>query len=133
MQHAKKNELRPHLHKDWKSPPDSDASFVAAMEDVLDVYHRPYTPDYPAVCLDESSKPLVIHYTPKHGSGLNIAEIELSALKRPCLADRIPALERMVIATSAWEHDRNHRGAKVKWPFYIDDARMKLRRLYPTF
>jgi hypothetical protein len=206
------------------------------MEDVLDVYHRPYTPDYPVVCMDESSKQLIgevkvpiasapghpklvddeyvrngvaeifmeieplagrrhvaltehrtridwakhikgmleeryptakkvvlvmdnlnthsvtslyqafppevarrltnrleIHYTPKHGSWLNIAEIELSALKRQCLADRIPAFERMVAATAAWERDRNNRGAKVKWQFSTNDARMKLRKLYPTF
>jgi hypothetical protein len=205
------------------------------MEDVLDVYHRPYSPEYPVVCMDESSKQLIgevrtpipsapghpklvddeyvrngvaeifmeieplagrrpvaltehrtridwanpikamleerypdakkvvlvmdnlnthsitslyqafppevawclanrleIHYTPKHGSWLNIAEIELSALKRQCLADRIPVLELMVAATSAWEHDRNNRGAKVKWQFSTDDARIKLRRLYPT-
>ena len=59
VQHAKKNELRPHLRKYWKIPPDGDAGFVAAMEDVLDVYHRPYTPDYPVVYMDESSKQLI--------------------------------------------------------------------------
>ncbi|GHU15922.1 transposase [Betaproteobacteria bacterium] len=205
------------------------------MEDVLDVYHRPYTSDYPVVCMDESSKQLIgevrtpiscapghpelvedeyirhgvaeifmaveplagrrhvaitehrtrvdwanfvkgmledhyptakkvalvmdnlnthsiaslyqafspevarrlanrleIHHTPKHGSWLNIAEIELSALKRQCLADRIPTFELMAAATAAWEHDRNNRGAKVKWQFSTDDARIKLRRLYPN-
>jgi hypothetical protein len=66
---------------------------------------------------------------PKHESWLNITEIELSALKRQCLTDRILALERMVSATYAWEHDRNNRVAKVKWQFFTDDARMKLRRL----
>jgi hypothetical protein len=75
---------------------------------------------------------LEIHHTPKHGSWLNIAEIELSALKRQCLADRIPTFELMAAATAAWECDRNNRGAKVKWQFSTDNARIKLRRLYPT-
>jgi hypothetical protein len=190
------------------------------MEDVLDVYQRPYDRDYPVVCMDESSKQLVgevagpvpaapghpklvddeyvrngvaeifmeveplagrrhveiterrtridwanqvramledrypdaikvvlvmdnlnthsvaslyqafapdlarrlanrleIHYTPKHGSWLNVAEIELSCLKRQCLADRIPTLERMTAETSAWELGRNNKSTKVNWQF----------------
>jgi len=76
---------------------------------------------------------LEIHYTPKHGSWLNVAEIELSCLKRQCLADRIPTLERMTAETSACELGRNNKGAKVNWQFTTDDARQKLKRLYPTF
>lgn len=236
VQSVKKNELRPHLSKYWKIPPDGNAEFVAAMEDVLDVYQRPYDRDYPVVCMDESSKQLVgevagpvpaapghpklvddeyvrngvaeifmeveplagrrhveiterrtridwanqvramledrypdaikvvlvmdnlnthsvaslyqafapdlarrlanrleIHYTPKHGSWLNVAEIELSCLKRQCLADRIPTLERMTAETSAWELGRNNKSTKVNWQFTTHDARQKLKRLYPTF
>lgn len=198
MQNFKKNELKPHLSKYWKIPPDQNASFVAAMEDVLEVYARPYDSKFPVVCMDESSIQLIgevshsipatpghpklvddeyvrngvasiflevealggkravkitdtrtrvdwayfikemleerypqaqkvvlvmdnlnthniaslytafppeearslaerleIHHTPKHGSWLNIAEIELSVLKRQCLAGRIADIETM--------------------------------------
>ncbi len=59
MQHIKKNELKPHLSKYWKIPPDQNASFVAAMEDVLDVYAGPYDKDFPVICMDESSIQLI--------------------------------------------------------------------------
>jgi hypothetical protein len=204
------------------------------MEDVLDVYHRPYNPDYPVICMDESCKQLIgevrdpipaapghpvlvddeyirngvaeifleveplggkrhvkitehrkkvdwavfikemldtrypnaekvvlvmdnlnthstsslyeafppqearrlaqrleIHYTPKHGSWLNIAEIELSVLKSQCLDRRIPEIEKMKKEISSWETDRNNRQAKVNWQFTTADARIKLKRLYP--
>jgi len=206
------------------------------MEDVLEVYHRPYDPVFPVVCMDESSKQLVgevtapipaapghpqlqdneyvrkgvaeifmeveplagrrhvavterrtridwanhirdmldvrypeaeqivlvmdnlnthsvaslyatfppaealrmarrleIHYTPKHGSWLNIAEIELSVLKRQCLAERIPEMETMRREVNAWNQARNTRQSKVNWQFTTDDARVKLKRLYPKF
>ena len=74
---------------------------------------------------------LEIHYTPKHGSWLNIAEIELSVLKRQCLAGRIPCIEQMRDEVHAWNIDRNNRQANVDWQFRTDDARIKLKRLYP--
>lgn len=204
------------------------------MEDVIEVYHRPYDPAYPVVCMDESSKQLIgevtapipvapghaklqddeyvrngvaeifmeveplagkrhveiterrtmidwarntrdmltlrypeakkvvlvmdnlnthgiaslyeafppeearqlaerleIHHTPKHGSWLNIAEIELSVLKRQCLADRIPSMELMRSQTRAWNDERNEKNISVKWQFFTADARIKLQRLYP--
>lgn len=210
--------------------------FVARMEDVLEVYHRPYDPCFPVVCFDESSKQLIgevsqpipmapghpvlvddeyvrngvaeilleveplagrrhvaitehrtrndwahyikemldkrypdatkvvlvmdnlnthdtaslyetfspeealrlaqrleIHLTPKHGSWLNIAEIELSVLKRQCLPDRIPEMDQMITMVSFWEDDRNTKMNKVDWQFTSDDARIKLKRLYPRF
>jgi len=55
----KKNECKPHLRKYWKIPPKESAAFVAAMEDVLEVYHMPYDPSYPVVCMDESCKQLI--------------------------------------------------------------------------
>jgi hypothetical protein len=230
----KKIEFKPHLSKYWKIPPDKNASFVAAMEDVLEVYARPYDPVFPVVCMDESSIQLIgevqdpipaapghpelmddeyvrngvasifleveplggkrqvkiterrtridwahfikemleerypdatkvvlvmdnlnthntaslytafspgearrlverleIHYTPKHGSWLNIAEIELSVLKRQCLAGRIPYIEQMRDEVHAWNVDRNNRQANVDWQFRTKDARIKLKRLYP--
>ncbi|MDR2819463.1 MAG: hypothetical protein LBB60_02905, partial [Desulfovibrio sp.] len=55
----KKNELQPHRKKYWKIPPKGNAAFVACMEDVPEVYHRPYTSDFPMICMDESNKQLV--------------------------------------------------------------------------
>jgi len=208
MQYFKKNDLKPHLSKYWKIPPDQNASFVAAMEDVLEVYVRPHDRNFPVVCMDESSVQLIgevyapipaapdhsklkddeyvrkgvasifmeveplggkrkvkiterriridwahfikemleeryanaekvvlvmdnlnthntaslysafppeeakclterleIHYTPKHGSWLDIAEIELSVLKRQCLAGRIDCIDKMRNEVAAWNTD----------------------------
>jgi DDE superfamily endonuclease len=74
---------------------------------------------------------LEIHYTPKHGSWLNIAEIELSALNSQCLNRRIPNIELMRAEIAAWENDRNNRAASIDWRFTTADARIKLKRLYP--
>jgi hypothetical protein len=234
VRHIKKNELQPHRSKYWKIPPDQNAAFAAAMEDVLEVYKRPYNPQFPVICMDESSKQLIgeviapiplgpghpvlrddeyvrngvaeifleveplagkrhvkvterrtrldwahfikemlderypqaekvvlvldnlnthaisslhatftppearrlaqrleLHHTPKHGSWLNIAEIELSVFKRQCLPERIPQIEQMQIKTMAWEHERNEKQVKVDWQFTTDEARIKLKRLYP--
>lgn len=74
---------------------------------------------------------LEIHYTPKHGSWLNIAEIELSVYKRQCIAGRIPTFEQMEAMTKRWNEDRNSAQTKVDWQFTTSDARTKLKRLYP--
>lgn len=74
---------------------------------------------------------LEIHHTPKHGSWLNIAEIELSVLKSQCLDRRIPTLEKMRAEAEAWEHDRNNHQSKINWQFTTADARIKLKNLYP--
>jgi hypothetical protein len=74
---------------------------------------------------------LEIHHTPKHGSWLNIAEIELSALAGQCLHRRIPDLASMRREVAAWQRHRNHRGAPINWRFTTKDARIKLIRLYP--
>ena len=219
----------------WCIPPEKDAEFVAQMEDVLDVYERPYDPDRPVVCLDESNKQLIgeviepipmapgqperfdheytrngtanlfmiaeplagwrhvevtdrrtavdfavvvaalveevypeaekvvlvmdnlnthkieslykafeperarriverleIHHTPKHGSWLNMAEIELSVLAGQCLDQRIESKEDLKRHVAAWEEARNARGVGIKWQFTTADARIKLRRLYPA-
>jgi hypothetical protein len=223
------------LRKQWCIPPKANAEFVCAMEDVLDVYHRPYDEKRPVVALDESSKQLVgeavqplppepgqperfdyeyvrngtanlfmlseplagwrhvmvtdrrtmkdfaevvrwlaedvypdaekvvlvmdnlnthklaslyeafspkqarriaerieVHYTPKHGSWLNVAEIELSVLSRQCLDRRIESEEELLKQLEPWEVVRNDRAIGVKWRFTTADARIKLRRLYPA-
>jgi hypothetical protein len=75
---------------------------------------------------------LEIHYTPKHGSWLNVAEMELSVLARQCLDRRIPDLEALRRQVAAWVATRNAAVAKVDWQFTTADARVKLKRLYPT-
>jgi hypothetical protein len=75
---------------------------------------------------------LEIHYTPKHGSWLNMAEIELSILGRQCLNRRLPDAETLQQEGSAWEAERNARAAKMEWRFTAEDARIKLKHLYPT-
>lgn len=214
-------------------PPEHNAAFVQAMEDVLEVYHRPYDPARPVVCLDETSKQLLehtripvaakqgtparvddeykrcgtanifaavepltgkccvevtehrtavdmahflrrvsdemhrraavivlvmdnlnihglsclyeafdpaearrlverfeVHHTPKHGSWLNVAEIFLSTMSLQCLEQRIGSLAKLQSTVAAWWSSRS--GAKVNWRFTTADARIKLRRLYPS-
>jgi transposase len=216
-------------------PPKENAEFVAAMEDVLEVYRRPYDSQRPVVCLDEQSKQLVketrptipakpgrnqrmdyeyerngtanlfmrfeplagrrrvkvtdqrtkvdfahairdmvdedypeaivivlvmdnlnthkpaalyeafepaearrlikkleIHYTPKHGSWLNMAETELSVMTKQCLDRRIPDVATLRREIAAWERQRNKSRSKINWQFTTHDARIKLRKLYPS-
>jgi transposase len=216
-------------------PPKENAEFVAAMEDVLEVYRRPYNSQRPVVCLDEQSKQLVketrpiipakpgrnqrldyeyerngtanlfmrfeplggrrrvkvtdqrtkvdfahviremvdedypeakvivlvmdnlnthkpaslyeafepaearrliekleIHYTPKHGSWLNMAETELSIVTKQCLDRRIPDVTTLRREITAWERLRNKAKSKINWQFTTHDARIKLRKLYPS-
>jgi hypothetical protein len=223
------------LKAQWCIPPKQSSEFVWRMEDVLDVYCRPYDPRFPQVCMDETSKHLLgevrppelvipghpahldneyerlgtanlflfceplrgwrqvrvterrtkvdwalavrelvdvhypnadrivlvmdnlnthtpaslyeafdpaeakrladkleIHPTPKHGSWLNIAEIELSVLARQCLDRRIDSRARLMQETAAWEAERNASQRGVDWRFTTADARVKLKRLYPS-
>lgn len=72
-------------------------------------------------------------YTPKHGSWLNMAEIELNVLIRQCLSRRMESPGQMSSEVNAWQAQRNTMGAKIDWQFTTDNARTKLKRLYPTF
>jgi hypothetical protein len=232
---AKKNELKPWLSKQWCIPPQHNAEFVWKMEDVLEVYKRPYDPQHPVVCVDEASKQLIgevqtpvpaapgqvahydyeyvrngvanifmvfeplagqrdvevtdrrtkkdyaqclrqisddmypnaqkivlvqdnlnthspaslyeafapteakrltdrfeFHYTPKHGSWLNMAEIELGILSRQCLSRRIDHVDNLRREVQAWQTARDAAQTKTNWQFTTTDARSKLRRLYPS-
>ena len=71
-------------------------------------------------------------YTPKHGSWLNMAEIELNVLTRQCLNRRIAQISEVKTEVVAWQNHRNNQNAKINWQFSIKNARIKLRRLYPT-
>lgn len=76
---------------------------------------------------------LEIHHTPKHGSWLNMAETELSVLSRQCLDRRIESQEEMAREVAHWEKERNEAGMRINWRFTTADARIKLKRLYPSF
>jgi len=217
-------------------PPDASAGFVAAMEDVLETYQKPRNPDRPLVCLDETSKQLIVetrtpipakpgkparhdyeyerngvanlfmmfaplegwrrvkvtdrhaaadygqvlkelsdvhfpsaekivlvqdnlsthtaaslyatfpaaearrlakrfewHYTPKHGSWLDMAESELGVLSSQCLSRRIPDKQTLQTEVAAWQDYRNKHHTNPDWQFTTADARVKLKRLYPHF
>lgn len=79
------------------------------------------------------AKKLEIHHTPKHGSWLNMAELELSVLARQCFAQRLPDQPAMKAAVTAWADRRNAAIHTIDWQFTTADARVKLRRLYPVF
>lgn len=226
--------MKPHKRLCWVIPPEQNADFVCQMEQLLTVYKRPYDPDYPVICLDETTKQLVsevrhpiltsegvtlyddeyhregvcdiymiseplagqrfvsvedshnrliwaklvadmvenqyaeatqitlvqdnlsahkpsamyelfeptrakaildkleIIYTPKHGSWLNMAEIELSLLSRQCTNQRIASKDDLITQTALWQTQRNALEATIDWQFTTDDARIKLKRLYPS-
>lgn len=226
--------MKPHKRLCWVIPPEQNADFVCQMEQVLDVYKRPYDPNQPVICLDESPKQLVSEirqpivtsdgvtlydyeykregacdiymvseplagrrsvsvqdchnrlvwgtivadvvenqypaaekitlvqdnlsahkpyamyelfeperakaildkiefvYTPKHGSWLNMAEIELSVLSRQCTHQRFASKEKLADEIALWETQRNALEATIDWQFTTADARVKLKRLYPT-
>ena len=75
---------------------------------------------------------LEVHHTPKHGSWLNMAETELSVLSGQCLDRRIGETEELRLEVTAWEHSRNTATSRVDWQFTTADARVKLKRLYPS-
>ncbi len=193
-----KNVVKPWLVEQWCLAPTADPAFASHMEDVLDVYQRPYAAAYPVICLDETSPRLAlhhgwrpvdtprlrrvhqsagrravqypdaeklalvmdqlkihttaslyaafpateahrlvskleIHHTPKHGSWLTMAELELSVLARQCLAQRLPDQDAMAEANTAWADRRNAAIHTIDWQFTTADARITLRRRYPEF
>ena len=88
---------------------------------------------FPASEARRIARKLEIHYTPKHGSWLDIAEIELNVMTRQCLSQRISDIEKLRQELSAWEQDRNGHAACIQWQFTTDKARTKLVSLYPKF
>lgn len=110
-----------------------DAEKVVLVMDNLNT-HTPAS-FYKAFPPDEArrlTERLEIHYTPKHGSWLNMAEIELSILGRQCLNRRIPDEKTMVEEVEEWQNDRNNDARPMSWRFTTQDARVKLEKLYPT-
>jgi DDE superfamily endonuclease len=87
---------------------------------------------FPAAEARRLAQKLEIHYTPKHGSWLNVAEIELSVLSRQCLDRRLPDLQTLEREVAAWQQRRNTAGGRIDWQFTTADARIKLKHLYPA-
>lgn len=113
--------------------PYARASSVVLVMDQLNTHST--ASFYEAFSPDEARRlaaKLEIHYTPKHGSWLNMAEIELSALGRQCLDRRIPEKKMMEKQVRAWTNKRNKTGTRVNWRFTTKDARIRLRKLYPS-
>ena len=110
-----------------------DAEIIVLVQDNLNT-HSPASL-YEAFEPSEArrlTKRFEVHYTPKHGSWLDMAEIELGVLGRQCLARRIDNVDDLRGEVRAWTTDRNAAGTKVNWQFTTADARIKLRRLYPS-
>lgn len=88
---------------------------------------------FPPVEAKRLADKVEIHHTPKHGSWLNMAELELSVLQRQCLRQRLPDRDVLQREVTAWAHRRNAHTQCTNWQFTTTDARIKLRRLYPAF
>ena len=110
-----------------------DAELVVLVMDNLNT-HTPASlyEAFPPAEAKRIADRLEIHYTPKHGSWLDMAEIELGILERQCLDRRITDIEELRREVAAWESARNAKEAKVNWRFTTDDARIKLKKLYPS-
>lgn len=95
--------------------------------------HSPYAlyERYPPAEAQRIAQKLEWHYTPEHGSWLNMAEIELSALSRQCLSRRMNSQQIVASETAIWQRERDQAQTKVDWQFTTADARIKLKRLYP--
>lgn len=107
------------------------AEVIVEVQDNLNTHHASsFYENLPAAEAFALTKRFEFHYTPRHGSWLNMAELELSALARQCLARRIPDIETLSSQLEAAVKERNEANAKVKWQFTVDGAREKLARHY---
>jgi hypothetical protein len=111
-----------------------DAAKIVLVQDNLST-HTPASlyAAFPAAEARRLTERFEWHYTPKHGSWLDMAESELGVLASQCLDRRIPNKETLIKEVAAWQDNRNKHHAKADWQFKTDDARVKLKRLYPQF
>ena len=110
-----------------------DAELVVLVMDNLNTYTPASLYEaFPPAEAKRIADRLEIHYTPKHGSWLDMAEIELGILERQCLDRRIGDIEKLRREVAAWESARDAKEAKVNWRFTTNDARIKLKKLYPS-
>lgn len=109
-----------------------DAEKIILIMDILNT-HKPASlyKKYPPEEARRIIKKLELHYTPKHGSWLDIAEIELNVMTRQCLSRRIDSIDILRSELAIWETERNNNQAVVNWQFHTKDARIKLASLYP--
>jgi len=118
--------------KDLVDVLDPDAEKIVLVVDNLNIHHPAAL--YERFPPDEArrlAEKIEWHYTPEHASWLNIAECELSVLRRQCLRSRLPDIETVVKGVVAWETERNLGQKRIDWRFTNDEARLKLKRLYP--
>ncbi len=123
-----------HCMKDLVDVFFPDAEVVRVVQDNLNTHklaalYKAFEPAEARRILER----LEFHFTPKHGSWLNMAEIELNVVGSQCLDRRIAEKEILVAEVAAWERHRNQSACTVNWQFTTDDARIKLRKLYPSF
>ncbi len=114
-----------------KSPYTMPSARYPSLNSPTDFADEPYKAFEPPVARALLNK-LEFKYTPKHGSWLNIAECEFSVLTRQCFDRRLPDMETVEQEVKAWTEMRNQAGATVNWRFTTQDARIKLKQLYPT-
>jgi hypothetical protein len=122
-----------HLLRDVADKHFPDAARIALVQDNLST-HKPASlyQAFPAPEARRLVERFEWHYTPKHGSWLDMAEAELSVLSGQCLDRRIPDKQTLIEEVAAWENDRNTNHANADWQFTTADARVKLKRLYPA-
>jgi hypothetical protein len=137
--------MKPWRSQGWCIPPEGNAEFVAAVdfpdaEKILLVMDNLNThtagslyATFPPAEAKRIRDKLEIHYTPKHGSWLNMAEIEINVPVNHGLSKRVPAMEQMKKEVKAWNIMRNKAANKINWRFTAENARIKLHRLYPLF
>jgi transposase len=110
----------------------ADAEGIVLVTDNLNTHHEGAL--YELLCPEQArriAKRIEWHYTPEHGSWLNMAECELSVLIRQCLNRRLPLMEVVAEQAALWQQERNNHQATINWQFTTKDARVKLKRLYP--
>lgn len=122
-----------HVVRDLLEVRHPDAETVVLVMDQLNTHgaaslYEAFPPEEACALVER----LEIHHTPKHGSWLTMAEIELSVLERQCLAERMQSREYLQQQVAAWEEERNRQEVRVDWRFTTADARIQLKRLYPT-
>jgi hypothetical protein len=123
-----------HQIKDLVDVRYADAERIVLVMDNLNT-HSPASlyEAFPPAEAKRLADKLEIHHTPKHGSWLNIAEIELSVLSRQCLERRIPDVATLQEEVRAWQEHRDRTATAIDWRFTTADARLRLKRLYPSF
>ena len=122
-----------HVLKDLADARFAAAKVIVLIQDNLSVHSKASLYEaFPAAEARRLVERFEWHYTPKHGSWLNLAESELGVLSSQCLDRRISDKHILVAEVAAWEHDRNANHAKANWRFTTPDARIKLKHLYPS-